>query len=191
MFYYTEQFGTIVNSAKTQYRDTLNVYDPGYTPIRLLFQANVPNGQITFHDPVTNTQYLRGTGSTKTVLVPSGATLQVDGTTTLNGATTIASLNDARQGTFTYSFVYGNGSRNFSQTIQGVTVESFELALTFGHTFTANPYVHCVPVSTDYSTAGVRGVYVKSRNTTSVTFVIMLEAAIPQPTTFHWLAFRP
>jgi hypothetical protein len=48
-----------------------------------------------------------------------------------------------------------------------------------------------VPVSTDYSTAGVRGVYVKTRNLTSVTFVIMLEAAIPQPTTFHWLAFRP
>jgi hypothetical protein len=218
--YYAEFFNNTIQTAKQQFRNdfqmakfdgTVQVYARGLEDtktfeivsggLQQVSSGGTFRGEGTFKltkripqpDPTPDIleDFVTGNATTKTLTVLSGAALEVDGTTTLNGATTIASLNDARQGTFTYSFVYGNGSRNFSQNIQGVTVESFELALTFGHTFTANPYVHCVPVSTDYLTAGIRGVYVKSRNTTSVTFVIMLEAPIPQPTTFHWLAFRP
>jgi hypothetical protein len=177
--YYTEAFGTVVSTAKAQYRNDFIVYDPGYTPIRTLFNASVTNNRVQINNPVDNTNYVEATGSNKTLTVKSGATLNVAGSATFAAAITSAWTSSFRQGTATTTT-----SASDTQYTTGFAYREHVLSVPFSYTFSAAPRVYV-----NKATQSATVVSVCATNVTTTGFTLRaLDVDAPTYVEVQWLA---
>jgi hypothetical protein len=179
VYYYTEAFGTMVSTAKVQYRSDLTVFDPGYTPIRQIFQVSVTNNRVQINDSATNANYVEATGSNKTLTVKSGATLNVAGAATFASTITSSWTSSFRQGTAT-----ATTSTSDTQYTTGFTYREHVVVVPFGYTFASAPRVYV-----NKATQSASVISVCATNVTTTGFTLRaLDVDAPTYFEVQWLA---
>jgi hypothetical protein len=169
----------MVSTAKAQYRDDFIVYDPGYTPVRQLFNASVSSNRVQINNPVDNTNYVEATGSDKTLTVKSGATLNVAGAATFASTITSSWSSSFRQGTATTTT-----SASDTQYTTGFTYREHVLSVPFGYTFASAPRVY---VNKATQSASIISVCATNVGTTGFT-LRALDVDAPTYVEVQWLA---
>jgi hypothetical protein len=179
VYYYTEAFGTMVSTAKVQYRSDLTVFGPGYTPIRQIFQVSVTNNRVQINDSATNANYVEATGSNKTLTVKSGATLNVAGSATFASTITSSWTSSFRQGTAT-----ATTSTSDTQYTTGFTYREHVVVVPFGYTFASAPRVYV-----NKATQSATVISVCATNVTTTGFTLRaLDVDAPTYFEAQWLA---
>jgi hypothetical protein len=197
----------LVSDYGCQFRSTFQTYTNLGAGLRLMLGVDAAAGNITFRDPASNSNYVVTDAAARKTLIPSGATLQINGTLTVPsggrlecpvGSTVVIDSTPIfnrgyEKGLFDVTLDYTANTPNAApttyvdqETAFGVIHKIWHHSINFSNPFNSTPVCSISLRSTD-KTACRASVWVHSVNSVAVTFAICINGAVPQ-LFFDWTA---